>query len=172
VSRWKTKNWPVERFASVANRLQTERDATIFILGGPGDADVCAGLEKAVGGRTVNLCGRLSLPASGSLIRDLDLLIANDSGPIHMAAAVGTPVLAVFGPTDPRRTGPYGTIHRVVRGSRPCQPCYDRECRFGDMPCMQEVTPERVGEEALELIEASRRRAGATSERSPLASLL
>jgi lipopolysaccharide heptosyltransferase I len=172
VSRWKTKNWPADRFAAVARRLQAERDATIFLLGGAGDAAVCSEMEKSIGGRTVNLCGRLSLPGSGSLIRELDLLIANDSGPIHMAAAVGTPVLAVFGPTDPRRTGPYGSIHRVVRGIRPCQPCYDRECRFGDVPCMSDVTPERVGEEALELLEASQRRAGATRERGPLDGLL
>jgi heptosyltransferase-1 len=169
LSRWKTKNWSADGFAAVARRLQAERDATVFLLGGGGDAAACSELEKAIGGRVVNLCGKLSIPDSGAVIRELDLLIANDSGPVHMAAAVGTPTLVIFGPTDPRRTGPYGTIHRVVRGSQPCQPCYERECRFGDMPCMRDVTPERVGDEAIQLLEASQRRAGATRERRPQA---
>lgn len=167
VSRWETKNWFADRFAAVAVRLQRERDATIFLLGGPGDAAVCAELEKAIGGRVVNLCGKLAIPESGALIRELDLLISNDSGPVHMAVAVGTPTLVVFGPTDPQRTGPYGTFHRVVRGNQPCQPCYDRVCRLGDKPCMKEVTPERVGDEAMQLLDAIQRRAGATREQRP-----
>jgi lipopolysaccharide heptosyltransferase I len=169
VSRWETKNWPADRFVAVARRLQQERDATIFLLGGASDATVSEEQEKAIGGRVVNLCGKLTIPESGAVIRELDLLIANDSGPVHMAAAVGTPTLVIFGPTDPRRTGPYGTIHRVVRGDQPCQPCYRRTCKFVDMPCMKDVTAERVGDEALQLLEASQRRAGATREQRPVA---
>lgn len=172
VSRWETKNWSVASFAEVARRLQKERDATIFILGGGADAAACSELEKAVGGHVHNLCGKLSIPQSGALLREMDLLISNDSGPVHMAAAIGTPTLVVFGPTDPRRTGPYGTIHRVVRGTQPCQPCYERVCRFGDKPCMKEVTAGRVADEALQLLEASQRRAGALREQRPAVGLL
>lgn len=172
VSRWATKNWPASKFAEVAKRLQKERDATIFLLGGAGDVGVCAELEKSIGGKVVNLCGKLKIPESGALIRELDLLVSNDSGPVHLAVAVGTPTLVVFGPTDPRRTGPYGTIHRVLRGTQACQPCYSRVCRFGDQPCMKEVTSERVGDEALQLLDAIQRRAGATRDRRPEAGLL
>ena len=171
LSRWPTKNWPEASFAAVGRALREQRDATIYLLGGPGDRPVCERIEREISGAgegragsVVNLAGTMSLPATGGLIGELDLLIANDSGPIHMAAAVRTPALVVFGPTDPSRTGPYGSIHRVVRANRECQPCFSRTCRFGDTPCLKEVTPDRVIEEALRILDAAGRRAGGTAE--------
>jgi lipopolysaccharide heptosyltransferase I len=178
VSRWRTKNWPEESFAAVGRAIRERRDATIYLLGGPADRAVCERIEKAIvgtgdeaapgaanqAGRVVNLAGTMTLPAMGGLIGELDLLISNDSGPIHMAAAVRTPTLVVFGPTDPRRTGAYGSIHRVVRANRECQPCFSRSCRFGDVPCLKEVSPDRVVEEAMQVLDAARRRAGGTAE--------
>jgi heptosyltransferase I len=170
-SRWPTKNWPEDAFAAVGRALRERGDATVYLLGGPADRPVCERIERQIRGDVapdaagvVNLAGVLSLPATGGLIGELDLLISNDSGPIHMAAAVRTPTLVVFGPTDPRRTGPYGSIHRVVRANRECQPCFSRTCRFGDVPCLREVTPDRVVEEAMQILDAARRRAGGTAE--------
>jgi len=174
VSRWPTKNWPEASFAAVGRALRERCDATLYLLGGPGDRAVCERIAKeiasgdeprsAVADRVINLAGSLALPATGGVIGELDLLVSNDSGPIHMAAAVRTPTLVVFGPTDPRRTGAYGSFHRVVRAGRECQPCFSRTCRFGDVPCLKAVTPERVIEEAVQVLDAARRRAGGTAE--------
>ena len=106
-SRWRTKNWPPERFVEVGRALQKRAGATIFLAGSPEDRPVCDWIEKQIGGRVVNVCGKTSLVELGSLLQEMNLTIAVDSGPMHMAAAVGRPVLAVFGATDPKRTGPY-----------------------------------------------------------------
>jgi len=152
VSRWETKNWPARCFAEVAKRLKSGRDTSIFLLGGPDDVDVCGKIEQEAGGGVINMAGKISLVETGSLLKEMDLLISNDSGLVHMAAAVGTPVLVIFGPTDPARTGPYGSQHRVVRASLPCQPCFSRTCRKEGIPCLSGVTPEKVGEVAIEML--------------------
>lgn len=114
-SRRAEKNWPAARFIDVARALQAQRGATIHLLGSPADRAVCDTIAAGAPGRLVNACGRTSLPELGGLLRAMDLLISVDSGPMHMAAAVGTPVLAVFGPTHPARTAPWGTGHRVIQ---------------------------------------------------------
>ena len=154
-SRWFTKNWPTSCFSDVAVRLKNERGVSLFILGGPDDMAVCAEFERRLGGRAVNMAGKFSLPETGGLLKEMDLLIANDSGPVHMAAAVGTPTLVVFGPTDPLRTGPYGDRHRIASVSLPCQPCFSRACHRGDVACLTGVTPERVTAMALEMLQRS-----------------
>jgi heptosyltransferase I len=126
--------------------------ATIVLLGGSADVAACERIRSRLGGDAVNLAGTLDFPSTGGWIQSMDLLIANDSGPVHMAAAVGTPVLAVFGPTDPARTGPYGPGHRVLTAALPCRPCYSRTCRRPGIPCLEGVTPERVRNAALEML--------------------
>lgn len=76
----------------------------------------------------------------------MDVVLANDSGPIHMAAAVGTPVVAMFGPTDPARTGPYGVGHRVMTATMDCRPCFKRTCPLEGGDCMRAITPAAVYE--------------------------
>ncbi len=114
-SRRPEKNWPGARFAELGRALLSERGGSVLVLGGPADRPVCDALAAAIGPGAHNRCGRTSLVELGGLVRALDLLVTVDSGPMHMAAAVGTPTVAVFGPTDPVRTGPYGARHRVVR---------------------------------------------------------
>jgi lipopolysaccharide heptosyltransferase I len=153
VSRWETKNWPPQCFSAVARRLQELRGASIFLLGGASDRNVCRDIECELGGRVVNMAGKLSLAESGGLLAQMDLLLSNDSGPVHMAVATGTPALVVFGPTDPKRTGPYGPKHRVVTAlSQPCAPCFSRVCRREGTPCLQGVTPEHVCEIAMGML--------------------
>jgi len=154
LSRWASKNWPLPSFVEVGQRLRQRRGASMFILGGPADKDCGVELQRALGGGAVNLAGKLSLVETGALLKQMDLVIANDSGPIHMAAAVGTPVLAIFGPTDPRRTGPYGPRHRVLTASLPCQPCFRRNCRRLGLPCLANVRPEEVLAAAEQMLEA------------------
>ncbi len=90
----------------------------------------------------VNLGGQTSLRELACLYRQAALLVTTDSGPMHLAAAVGTPVIALFGPTDPVRTGPYGPGHRIIRGEMPCIPCFRKRCETGD--CMRAITVETV----------------------------
>jgi len=152
VSRWPTKNWPPACFAQVARRLQRVRGASVFLLGGARDAGVCEQIRRELEGDAENLAGRCSLVQSGGVLREMDLLIANDSGPVHMAAAVHTPALVLFGPTDPSRTGPYGEGHRVLTAPVPCRPCFSRVCRRPGIPCLTQITPERAGDMALEML--------------------
>lgn len=114
-SRRAEKNWPPERFAELARALRAEVGGSLVVLGGRADQPVCDALAKAIGPDAHNWCGRTTLLELGGLIQALDVLVTVDSGPMHIAAAVGTPTVAVFGPTDPIRTGPFGARHRVVR---------------------------------------------------------
>lgn len=153
-SRWPSKNWPAERFAAVARGLAEACDPAFYLLGSPGERELCAGIAQAAGnrGEVHDMAGRLSLAEVGGLLERADLLIANDTGLMHMAAAVGTPVLALFGPTDPVRTGPYGPGHRVLTAPAPCRPCFSRTCREPGRPCLDGIDVERVVAEALDML--------------------
>lgn len=153
LSRWETKNWPAGHFAKLAELLTGSDVRTLFLLGGPDDKEVCARIENQVGGGIVNLAGKMSLPETGAALEQMDLLISNDSGPVHMAAASGIPCLVMFGPTDDHRTGPYGNIHRVMTESVDCRPCFSRVCKLDEQTCLRDISPESVYEAALEMLE-------------------
>jgi lipopolysaccharide heptosyltransferase I len=111
-SRHEAKNWPTDRFAELGQKL----NAHIVIVGTSEDALACKSIERALPrGRITNLCGKTSLLELGGVLQKSDLVITVDSGPMHMASASGTPCLAIFGPTDPVRVGPYGPQHRILR---------------------------------------------------------
>ncbi|MFA6172349.1 MAG: glycosyltransferase family 9 protein [Kiritimatiellales bacterium] len=117
-SRHAAKNWPVERFAAVGKVLHEKTGAMLYISGVPEDADTCKKLmELLPPGSAHNLCGKTSLVELGGVLQAMALVITVDSGPMHMAAATGTPTLAIFGPTDPLRVGPFGPQHRVLRNT-------------------------------------------------------
>ena len=156
-SRWPTKNWPPERFIEVARELRAQAKATLFLVGAPDDVPVCARIADGMGDGVVNLCGKTSLVELGSLLQEMDLAITVDSGPMHMAAAVGTPVLAVFGATDPKRTGPYGGRHRVVVAENlDCRPCFSGRCARKDLACLGRLSAERVVAQAMEMLSTVR----------------
>jgi len=154
-SRWPSKNWPLMSFVRVGRELQENPGASIYIMGASGEHALCAKIEKELGGRVVNFAGKTNLPQLAGLLREMDLVITNDSGPMHLAAAMGTPVLAMYGPSDPLRTGPYGHKHRVLRGKLRCQPCFSRRCRFRDNSCMLTITPESVINTAMAMLSES-----------------
>jgi lipopolysaccharide heptosyltransferase I len=117
-SRHAAKNWPVERFAAVGQTLHKRTGARFYLSGAPEDSAACQRLEELLPpGSVRNLCGKTALTQLGGLVQAMDLVITVDSGPMHLAAAVGTPTLAIFGPTDPLRVGPYGPQHRVLRNA-------------------------------------------------------
>ncbi len=148
-SRRANKNWPVEFYSEVAHRLMHQDSATIYLMGGWSDRETCATLQHELEAghtcsRVVNLAGRTTLVEMGGWLKGMDVVLANDSGPIHMAAAIGTPVVAMFGATDPVRTGPYGFGHRVMTAEMDCQPCFRRTCALEGVDCMRAITPEVV----------------------------
>lgn len=152
VSRWQSKNWPPERFAALIRRISNEIDVVFALLGAENDRQVCGEIERNCNGKAVNLAGRLSQPDAASVLKEMDLVVTNDSGPMHMAAAAGTPVCALFGPTDPARTGPYGEKHRVIRSNAHCAPCFDRVCRGRGRACMMDISVEQVAETVLDML--------------------
>ena len=151
-SRWPTKTWPTQYFIDVARRLHETSDVSLFLLGSPDDIQVCGEIERGFGGRVVNMAGKAALVDTGGILQEMDLLIANDSGPVHMAAAIGIPTLVIFGPTDPDRTGPYDNQHRVAKASLSCQPCFSRTCARRDNACLYAVTPEMVSDIAITML--------------------
>jgi heptosyltransferase I len=156
-SRWRTKNWPPERFVETGRALRVRANATIYLVGSPEDAPVCAKIAMEIGDGVVNVCGKTSLVELGSLLQEMDLVITVDSGPMHMAAAAGRPVLAVFGATDPKRTGPYGERHRVVAvEGLDCRPCFSDRCARRDLACLRDLTADRVVAQAMEMLNAAR----------------
>jgi lipopolysaccharide heptosyltransferase II len=152
-SRWPTKNWPAAGFCAVARALHEKTGATFFLVGAPEDKSVCDEIAAALGTTAVNLCGQTSLVELGSVLAAMDLALTVDSGPMHIAAALGVPVLALFGPTDPLRTGPYGKQHRVLQMPvENCARCHRDRCRRGDLACLELITPEMVITAALDML--------------------
>ena len=106
--------------------------------------------------RPINLMGKTSIKELIALLRRVRLLITNDSGPMHLAAALGIPVLALFGPTDPVMTGPYAVGHVVLRSGIPCSPCLSRRCHNPTMlECLTTITPTQVIRQALTILHVS-----------------
>lgn len=139
-SRWESKNWPAARFAEAIRLLVERRGARVYVAGGPGDAAASASIIESAGVPAANLCGRLSVAESASLFSRCAALLTNDSGPMHLAAAVGTRCVALFGPTSPDRTGPWGPRHRILRAACPKAPCRKRVCPLGTGACLSGVS--------------------------------
>lgn len=146
------KRWPPERFAAAGDRLARESGSRPVLLGGEADRPLCEAVAAAMSSAPRVLAGETSLPELLGVLTRLRLLLTNDSGPMHLAAALGTPVVAVFGSTDWRETAPWGEGHRLVREDVACAPCKLRECPL-DHRCMNRVTVDRVVEAALEVLE-------------------
>lgn len=145
------KRWLPERFAAVADILHRHGGTQVAILGGASERPLADAIVAALRSPARNLCGETRLPELIGVLAGLSLLISNDSGPMHVAAALGVPLVAIFGPTDWRETAPLAERRRVVREPVYCAPCKLRECPV-DHACMRRVTVERVASESLELL--------------------
>ncbi len=153
LTTWPSKHWLNERFAAVADRL-VEMGVRVVFTGGLGEAPVIA--EKIIAvmrhrDKAINLAGRTSLKELAALYGMVRVVVTTDTGPMHVAAAMGAPVVALFGPTAPWRTGPYGDKHRVLRAGLACSPCFKRECAFGH-ECMFKLGVDRVMTEIKSLL--------------------
>ncbi len=153
-ARWKNKRWPAEHFAELVHALAGTFPAAQFaILGGKEEQPLGEVIARAAPERCLNLCGQTTLPEMIEWLRRCDLLVTNDTGPMHAAAALGKPLVALFGPTEPRRTGPYGQLENVLRLELPCAPCLKSTCRY-EKPeeCLRALTPATVFEHAQKLL--------------------
>ena len=146
------KRWYPDRFADVARQLSRLKKARVVIFGGPGETDIAAEIEQHLGGVCLNLAGTTTVRGLMALIRKCSLFITNDSGPMHVAAAFGVPLVAIFGSTDHATTSPYTERAVVVRKDIECAPCKLRECPI-DHRCMKAVTADDVVSAAEQLLE-------------------
>ena len=160
------KQWDPERFAEVARRLATERGATIVLTGGAQDRAMVDVVKAHVpAGQVIDVAGEIDLPELAAVLEQIDLLLTGDTGPMHLAAAVRTPIVAVFGPSDPVRYAPSGAADRIVRIDLPCSPCnrirLPPERCVGHIPeCLTSIPAARVFDavlSSLDQISASRR---------------
>jgi heptosyltransferase-1 len=143
MARWKTKLWQEEKFAQLADRLVLERNAVVVLTGSSGDRAVTGRIRSMMKQQAMDWAGETTLRELAALSALADLFITTDTGPMHLAAAAGGKVVALFGPTAPWRTGPYGPAHVVVRAGISCSPCFRRDCKDG-VRCMGAISVEDV----------------------------
>jgi len=137
-ARWKTKRWPAEQFGKLASLLPIKT----VIVGSSGDSNIADEIVSLSKGKSVSLAGKTDLKVLVDIMRRAQFVVSNDSGPMHIAAALGVPVYAIFGPTDPGRTGPYGTVHTVIRSDTLCAPCFKKTCV--DIKCTKSISADKV----------------------------
>jgi len=155
-ARWENKRWPVEYFAELVRLLAKHLPDTRFaILGAAEDKPLGEMILRAEPQRSLNLCGETSLPEMIEWLRLCELMVTNDTGPMHVAAAFGKPLVALFGPTEPRRTGPYGHLENALRLDLPCSPCLKSHCTY-EKPdeCLKAISPATVFEFARKKFQA------------------
>jgi ADP-heptose:LPS heptosyltransferase len=147
-----TRRWPAERFAKTAKQIQAERGGTLVCIGDSETRPTAEGVLHAAGGPARNLAGVTSLGALGAVIKRLSILITNDSGPAHIAYALGTPTVTIFGGDEPQR---YGALmpgpFRMLAHPVPCRPCNYSECPIGYI-CLEQITPDQVVRAAFEVM--------------------
>ncbi|MDE2845385.1 MAG: glycosyltransferase family 9 protein, partial [Gemmatimonadota bacterium] len=146
------KRWPPERFARVADHLAKSRDLKVLLLGSEADRPVTGEVANAMVRPAVDWTGATDLAMLPAAVRRCALLVSNDSGPMHVATAVGTPVIGIFGATHPGLGfAPVGPADAAITLDLPCSPCSlhgNRSCRFRTHACMEELDPRRVIDEA------------------------
>jgi heptosyltransferase-2 len=137
------KCWPPDRFAELANRLQAKVQADVILFGTPAEAAVSTAIAAGMSHPPIDLTGKTPISDLPALLSQCHLFIGNDSGAMHVAAAVGLPVVAVFGPTDPHGTAPVTPRCSIVQEKPYCSPCFLRRCPT-DHRCMTRITPDAV----------------------------
>ena len=149
------KRWPAENFAAVAREVSRQcGNCRWLAFGSSGDSQLCSGIARLAGGGVLNLAGKTSLRQLMALLRLCRVVVTNDTGPMHVAAALGTAVIVPFGSTSPELTGPGlpgDPRHRLLQSAAPCSPCFRRVCPI-DFRCMTGISPDRAVEAVLQAI--------------------
>ncbi len=147
-ARWETKRWPMEYWAALGDALILQ-GIKVIVVWGPGEKALALELAERMRCFPV-LSPFTDIMGLIYMVSRMDLLIASDTGPLHLAAAIGVPVVGIYGPTDPVLNGPYGQVGRVIQANLSCSGCWKRSC--SDLECMRGVTPEKVLKLALRVI--------------------
>lgn len=147
------RRWALERFASVAEKIMERFNARVILLGGPAERNIASNIESRINSDVLNLSGEIPLDELACVISRLDLLVTNDSGPMHIAAATKTPLVTLFGPEDPKLFGPCTApeLYRVIHKDVPCRPCGEKKCTRPS--CLDLITPEEVLAACVELLQ-------------------
>ncbi len=143
--RWTTKRWPAKNYAELAQFVIEKLGMNVIVVGSRVESYLGDVVERKAEKGVVNLAGKTSLKDLPYILDKAEAVVTNDSGPMHLAAALGKKVFALFGPTDPSRTGPYGEEHVVFKADIDCRPCFKKVCDR-DMECMKDITVEKVAE--------------------------
>jgi heptosyltransferase-2 len=137
------KRWPAGHFAKLAEGL-AEQGCTIWLFGSPKDHDVAEKIVQSAPGLTQNLCGKTSLAQAIDLLAMADLVVCNDSGLMHVAAALDRRIVALYGSSSPGFTPPLSARADIVSLQLDCSPCFKRECPLGHLDCLNKLLPEKV----------------------------
>lgn len=148
------KRWLPERFAALARHCAQEWDARVLLLGSAQEAPLLEWIQEQAGEGTLSLAGKTTLREMYGYLHHCRAVVANDSGLMHCAAALGTPVIGLFGPTNSRDTGPLGESVRIIHHDLPCAPCFQRECPLGHQDCMKKINVDEVFQTLAEMLEA------------------
>ena len=138
-ARWWFKSWPASRFAGIIDYIQGRLGVKVVLLGGVADQEIAEAIRDQVETGYRSLVGCLTLLELAGLLRQAVLFVGNDNGPMHIAAAMGTPVVGLYGPSDPRVWAPAGQGHVTVYKGIDCRPCFPRGCRRGEENCMWRI---------------------------------
>jgi heptosyltransferase-2 len=155
-----SKQWHLDRFAAVGRAVQQRRGGTLVLTGSAADRQTVDAVAGQLPGTTrLDVAGDLDLPALAALLGRLDVLVTGDTGPMHLAAAMATPVVALFGPSNPGRYGPRGARERVLRVDLPCSPCGQvrlppKRCRGHVPDCMAGIAVDDVVAATIDLLDA------------------
>ena len=141
-TRWETKLWEEEKWMALGEGLQKKYGVAVIFTGSKNEFSLIERIAGQMCSPGINTAGMWSLKELAFLQKQADVVIIPDSGPMHLASAMGTPVIALFGPTDPKLTGPYGEGHQVIVKTKGCQPCFKRQCSSNE--CMKGITTEEV----------------------------
>lgn len=158
----RVNRWPAAHFSGLAARLCADLSAGVILVGGPGDRELADAVTRPPGAPIVDLVGRASLLQSAAVLKRCAVAVSGDTGPMHMATAVGTPVIALFGAADPARTGPVGPGHTVLQARDVhCVPCRSRVCRhIPYLECMDRIAVDAVFEAVHRILKEGRNRNG------------
>jgi lipopolysaccharide heptosyltransferase I len=151
-ARWSSKRWPHDRFAALADALADDMRLTPVLLGAPGDAPLARAVQSAAHCDLLDLTGQTTLKQAAEVFRRCRVAVGNDTGPMYISAAVATPTVALFGPSDWRRLGPYGDGHAKLISGVACAPCRNRTCR--PRICMEAITVDHVLDAVRRLLRA------------------
>jgi heptosyltransferase-1 len=142
VAKWESKLWSNRKFAQLADRIVAQYDVEVVFTGSFEDRRTICKIKADMEALAVNLAGETTLKTLAALYAKADAVVSTDTGPMHLAVAMETPVVALFGPTAPWRTGPFGSGHQIVTADQACAPCFKRHCKTCD--CMALISVDQV----------------------------